>query len=1186
MRIPRSTALVLAACLGGGAALSVAPASAAVPQAALQYDFSDLPAVGSAVSAGDTIVDGAAAHAGTVRGAGAQVVTGPRGGGDLALALPGGDAASGAAFVEIAPGLTSASTGDVTVSAWLKWNGGQECSWAYGLGASTGSYLFATPQCGGRLIGAVKQDGEQRATDDGPAASGRWTHVAVVLDAGVSVSTWVDGQMVASTPTNATGAATVGTSTFSGLIGKSFYSPDPYFAGAVDDVRVDLAALSGEQIGEIAAPVAAIVSSDDAAAIDIGDTDAVTGDLVLPTVGAGGSTISWTSSDPDVVGADGTVRRPAPGSQDASATLTATTTFAGATAEVTFAVTVKADSDVEAAARLRDALVVPPVVSSGTVLSTAPGVALDWSVDAAPLTGGTLDNPTDAAQAVTVTATARVGSEDVTKSFAVTVLPAATGQQLVSYTRQPTNDLDANQESIARSIHLAVGTSVDTAAALFQNYGIVFAEGEYVGVDNVDQRGVASPSPFYFADGRLGFLSTRVFMSGAPDATAATSTLVFRATDETATAYDELGALDLGTTAGVVNPRAVWDSAAQQYLVSWTTGTGIAQHTTVEDLARTELVPAPFSPESNGQRSRVVADGNRGAVVNGTLLTVAEPDLAGFASATANAIPGGSVPIAGELADTLSVRFSRVVNTDVTVAPQTREAGEAADLGDTRADLDYSDGSTGSLPVDWNADELAAAQSAKEGVFDVTGTVRQADYSEPFAYNRADPTVFRWDDDGTVKYLFIATDDTNNNNIASVHLPIRVGSTIEELADANGGASREVDLLNRDTRRDTTSDGRVIAGCYWAPEIHEVGGRLSILFAPCFNSQDPQSSSGADWTTVEAHIMQLRDGGDPAVPGDWSKPQPVLAADGSPLGRAGYDGGISLDMTYFEADGKAYYAWSQRYVDQSGLGDPGTWIAEVDPTDPSRIIGEAKQIIAPSLSYELRLSEGAFAVEHDGRINLIYSSDGVSPRYVVGGVWAEVGSDLTDIDNWHKYGTPLLKSTAMPTGVVDYLTYQQGPGHGAITTDDDGNLLYVYHTWGDGVGGAGRDTRIARIHWAADGRPVLDMTAAEQLLPSLRTVAMRVTIEAADGEPGIEPGTVQPGTGQPGTGQGGTGQAGGTSNAPRDAFAVTGSQFPFGLAVFGILLTVGGLSVISARRARARAALASDATTKAQTVEH
>ncbi len=321
MRSRRPAVLALTAVLvGSGLVAGVAPAHAAAPDAALTYDFDDL-ALGAA-PAGTTIVDGVGTHPGTVRGTGATVVAGPRGGADHALALPGGAAGSGAAFAEIAPGLTDATTGDVTISAWIKWSGNQSCAWAYSLGSSDQRYLFATPQCGGNLIGAVKQNGEQRATNDGPASATHWSHVAVVLQSGVRVSTYVDGEQVASTPTNATGAATVGTATFSGLLGKSLYGGDPLFAGAIDDVRVDRAALSTAQVQEIAAPAADAIVQRDLDAIDLGDTSAVTGDLSLPRTGEEGSRIEWTSSDTGVIDASGAVHRPAPGSADTTVTLT------------------------------------------------------------------------------------------------------------------------------------------------------------------------------------------------------------------------------------------------------------------------------------------------------------------------------------------------------------------------------------------------------------------------------------------------------------------------------------------------------------------------------------------------------------------------------------------------------------------------------------------------------------------------------------------------------------------------------------------------------------------------------------------------------------------------------------------------------------------------------------------------
>ena len=104
------------------------------------------------------------------------MVAGPRGSGDKALRLPGGSAGSAAAFVEIAPGLTTAATTDVTMSAWMRWEGDQSCAWAYTLGQSSDRYLFTTPQCGGRLVCGREARSEHSPSAVGPAAAGRLGH--------------------------------------------------------------------------------------------------------------------------------------------------------------------------------------------------------------------------------------------------------------------------------------------------------------------------------------------------------------------------------------------------------------------------------------------------------------------------------------------------------------------------------------------------------------------------------------------------------------------------------------------------------------------------------------------------------------------------------------------------------------------------------------------------------------------------------------------------------------------------------------------------------------------------------------------------------------------------------------------------------------------------------------------------
>ena len=71
--------------------------------------------------------------------------------------------------------------------------------------------------------------------------------------------------------------------------------------------------------------------------VDLGDTTAVTRNLTLPAVPG----VTWSTSDPSVVTAQGEIIRPAVGQGDATATLKATFTHRGLTDSRSFPITVK-----------------------------------------------------------------------------------------------------------------------------------------------------------------------------------------------------------------------------------------------------------------------------------------------------------------------------------------------------------------------------------------------------------------------------------------------------------------------------------------------------------------------------------------------------------------------------------------------------------------------------------------------------------------------------------------------------------------------------------------------------------------------------------------------------------------------------------------------------------------------------
>jgi GH43 family beta-xylosidase len=115
----------------------------------------------------------------------------------------------------------------------------------------------------------------------------------------------------------------------------------------------------------------------------------------------------------------------------------------------------------------------------------------------------------------------------------------------------------------------------------------------------------------------------------------------------------------------------------------------------------------------------------------------------------------------------------------------------------------------------------------------------------------------------------------------------------------------------------------------------------------------------------------------------------------------------------------------------------------------------------------------------------------VGPTYVTGLVTAPVGADLTAPGAWTKLNYPVLKT--------DVAIGEWGPGHNIFTHDEDGNLLLVYHAK-SGPRTPDRHTGLRRVHWAADGMPILDMALDEEVAPALRRVA--VTVRVVAGDPG------------------------------------------------------------------------------------
>ncbi|MEV5559294.1 LamG-like jellyroll fold domain-containing protein [Nonomuraea wenchangensis] len=254
MAFPAITRALSAGLLPAALTLSLTTgiaAAAAAPAPVLVYEFD----TDDVTTASITDSSGNGLHGELVNAATAALVDGAAGG--HALSLPGGAPTSDGAYVRLPLAAIKDRT-DLTVSARVKWDGTTSpWQWIYALGKDNTRYLFSTPYNGdGRLRTAVTTSGggaEAQVTGYAPLPANAWKTLTVTLDtAAKRITTYLDGAAVASAPTTITAAQLIDASTTSaGFIGRSFY-PDPLFDGAIDDFRVYAAALTAEQVAEVA----------------------------------------------------------------------------------------------------------------------------------------------------------------------------------------------------------------------------------------------------------------------------------------------------------------------------------------------------------------------------------------------------------------------------------------------------------------------------------------------------------------------------------------------------------------------------------------------------------------------------------------------------------------------------------------------------------------------------------------------------------------------------------------------------------------------------------------------------------------------------------------------------------------------------------------------------------------------
>lgn len=318
-----------------------------------------------------------------------------------------------------------------------------------------------------------------------------------------------------------------------------------------------------------------------------------------------------------------------------------------------------------------------------------------------------------------------------------------------------------------------------------------------------------------------------------------------------------------------------------------------------------------------------------------------------------------------------------------------------------------------------------------------------------FIKDRADPFVMRGDDGYyyfTASYPMYGENDRNGYD----RIILRRSQTIDGLAYA------EEKVIWHEKESDTAF--RFI----WAPEIHKIGGKWYVLFA--------SSGSGNNVWDIDCHIIMCE--GDDPYNDAWIDRGKFQACGGDEFSFRGF----SLDMTYFECNGKSYVAWAQNG------GNSNVYLAEVNPDEPWKTVTPAMLLTKPEYDWErvrIPVNEGPAAMIHGGRIYLAFSASATGPEYCIGLLYADEKADLMNISSWTKLDKPLLTS--------EDLEGEYGPGHNSFVKDENGDWIFVYHSrdekcfkgecgyaHGDSLYDPCRSARKRKVLWNSDGFPVLN----------------------------------------------------------------------------------------------------------------
>ncbi len=390
--------------------------------------------------------------------------------------------------------------------------------------------------------------------------------------------------------------------------------------------------------------------------------------------------------------------------------------------------------------------------------------------------------------------------------------------------------------------------------------------------------------------------------------------------------------------------------------------------------------------------------------------------------------------------------------------------GERVQMPDT-VTLQYTGGGKADVSVDW---DNTAIDTSKPGNYAVKGRIRSSSelYDNPFIKERADPYIV----DGENGYYYFTASYPAYGSVDKGYdrIILRRSNTVGGLAKAE-----------EKTIWKAHSSG-ILSKHIWAPEMHKIGGSWYMFFA-----------AGASDNIWAIRPYVLKCDGEPFT-GNWTECGQMQASSGDSESFKGF----SLDMTYFENNGRHYVIWAEI------KGDSSLFMAEIDPSQPWKLISKPIMLTKPEYNWEKvnnRVNEGAAVLKTDKKIYVFFSASGTGSEYCVGRLQADINSNLMDISSWTKLREPVLQTADLKD--------QSGPGHNCFVRNEKGDLLIVYHARpashaSQGCGTYNKDplydpcrhTRIKRVCFDGNGDPVINLSDEAEVSPANKEIKAVVTV--------------------------------------------------------------------------------------------